>query len=326
MLASKKIKLVFTDKYKEFVPDDRDQLFRLISRNYDISLSDAPDYLIYSQVGYRHMTYDCIKIEHIAENTAPDFNEADYSIGMHPIEFGDRYVRLPLFADSPEYFALKERVNPPSKEWLLNRKFCSYVVSNGSGDPIRRRFFEALSQYKKVDSGGRYMNNVGGPVPDKKAFCSQYKFNIAFENSVSPGYTTEKLIQPLSYFTLPIYFGNSSLEDDFYADCMVRVKDESDIDRAIEEIVYLDTHDEAYLHRVTAPCLVKPIGYYEEKVEAFLRHIFDQPLAEARRTMRYGHQAYERAYKHHLYSVYEQIRPIDRVVQKVRGCIAKKVI
>ena len=66
---------------------------------------------------------------------------------------------------------------------MAKRKFCAFVVSNSNANGIRRDFFETLSEYKKVDSGGRYLNNVGGAVKDKIEFCSQHKFTIAFENT-----------------------------------------------------------------------------------------------------------------------------------------------
>lgn len=91
---------------------------------------------------------------------------------------------------------LVRRTSHLSDQELLNRKFCSFVVSNSQfSDPLRKRFFERLCKYKKVDSGGRYLNNIGGPVRDKLAFCRGYKFNIAFENSSVDGYTTEKIME-----------------------------------------------------------------------------------------------------------------------------------
>jgi len=318
------VKIGFADKYPGFVPSDRDQVVRLISEEHTLVVSENPDYLIYSQNGFRHMGYDCVKIEFIAENNVPNFNEADYAIGMHHIDFGDRYVRRPLFADAPEYSMLQERNRPPNADSLLARKFCSYVVSNGCGDPIRSRFFMELSKYKKVDGGGRYLNNVGGPVPDKRAFCSQYKFNIAFENSAVPGYTTEKLVQPLSYFSLPIYFGNPRVYEDFRPECMVRVRDESDIGRAIEEVVYLDTHDEAYLERVLAPCLVHPIDYFECQTRAFLNNIFSQDVKLARRTASYGYQAVIRQHFHQLQAFHERFGILDHVGKLVRGIMKSR--
>lgn len=53
-------------------------------------------------------------------------------------------------------------------ERLLERKFCSFVVSNGFNcDKEREIFFKLLNTYKKIDSGGRFLNNIGYRVYDK---------------------------------------------------------------------------------------------------------------------------------------------------------------
>ena len=69
-------------------------------------------------------------------------------------------------------------------------------------------FFVKLSKYKQVDSGGRTLNNIGGPVEDKMEFIKDYRFVISFENAEYPGYTTEKIIQPMFVDSIPIYWGN----------------------------------------------------------------------------------------------------------------------
>ena len=74
---------------------------------------------------------------------------------------------------------------------------------------------EKLSKYKRVDSGGRHLNNIGGPVDDKLEFQKDYKFSIAFENSAFPGYLTEKLPEAVIAQTLPIYWGDKLVHRDF---------------------------------------------------------------------------------------------------------------
>ena len=205
------------------------------------------------------------------------------------------------------------RENQMSDAELLNRKFCSFVVSNAAfGDPMRKRFFERLSKYKKVDSGGRWMNNVGGSVKDKLAFCRGYKFNIAFENSAYPGYTTEKIMEAYAAETVPIYYGNPTIETDFRPESMVRVKDESDIERAVEEVIRLDNDDAAYLAKCRERCFAEsdPL-VYEKKLESFLVHIFDQPLEAARRRCFYGHQAMMREHM-------RKLMKLDRMIGKAR--------
>ena len=133
-------------------------------------------------------------------------------------------------------------------------------------------------------------NNVGGRVPDKSACIAKYKFNIAFENSTVPGYTTEKVMEPLAVRSVPIYYGNPRIDADFDPACMVRVASRDDMNRAIEEIVRLDRDDEAYLAKLTAPSFVHPFDWYEARLTDFLRNVFDQPLDEARRLNAYGYQ------------------------------------
>ena len=88
------------------------------------------------------------------------------------------------------------------------------VVSN-PGSAKRIHFFEQLNKIKKVDSGGRYLNTIGGPVPDKLEFIKDYRFVISFENTSYPGYTTEKILEPIITDSIPIYWGNTRINEDF---------------------------------------------------------------------------------------------------------------
>lgn len=299
----KKLKIKFVD----FAPgvDVTTQLYyRLISARFDIELSDTPDYVFSGGLGGGHFAYpNAVTILRLAENDCPNFSEWDYATGFDSLAFGDRYLRVPLFAYwTTEFYPLVNRKKSMTDEELLNRKFCSFVVSNATfADPIRRKFFERLSKYKKVDSGGRWLNNVGGPVKDKLEFCRGYKFNIAFENSAYDGYTTEKIMEAYAAESVPIYFGNPTIETDFRLESMVRVKDESDIERAVEEVIRLDNDDSAYLAKCRERCFAVPDPMvYERELEAFLVHIFEQPLEQARRRARYGHQAMMREHMRKL--------------------------
>lgn len=168
------------------------------------------------------------------------------------------------------------------------------------------------------------MNNVGGPVADKRAFCEKYKFNIAFENSVSPGYTTEKVIQPLAYHSVPIYYGDPLVNCDISDACLVRVKSREDIERAVEEVIRLDSDDAAYLSKCRAPCFGEcDNAYYQKGLERFLLAIFNQDPAEAKRLNSFGYQS---AYRHRLRTIIRfdaaakyPLRKVWRFYRKLRG-------
>ena len=314
----RKIRIKFVDVGPGFIPE-RNLCYRLLKRHYDLELSDTPDYLFCGGLGHAHLRYETlVKIAMIGENVVPDFNCFDYAFGFDHLSFGDRYLRLPLYVRYGEYAALADRT-PPQREDLLNRSFCSFVVSNArQADPLRTHFFEELSKYKRVDSGGRYLNNIGGPVADKAAFCRRYKFNIAFENSVSPGYVTEKIMQPLSWFSLPIYYGDPLIESEFNPTSFVRVKDAADVARAIDEIIRLDRNDDEYLARLTAPCLAKPHGAYEAAFEKFLVDIVERPLSAAKRLNSYGYQPSLRQHFRRLEKLASGLRLPLKLAAKLR--------
>lgn len=304
-----KKRIRFVDCDPSFDPSET-FVIKHLSEEYDFEIVEDPDYLICGGLGCHHLRYDAIKILQNGENVVADFNNYDYAFGSDDLTFGDRYVRIPLFGTDSNYLSLRNRQFPTDDE-LLNRKFCSFVVSNGGGDPIRMKFFERLCRYKRVDSGGRYLNNIGGPVRDKLDFCRKYKFNIAFENSSVPGYTTEKLMQPLAVASVPIYYGNPVVGYDFTPDCMVSVKGDDDIERAVDEIIRLDTDDEAYLKKVRAPCLAhRDPEYYLKLKKNFYRHIFDQPISVARRLNTYGYQATQRRHTKPILLLHQFMRDV----------------
>lgn len=293
----KKVKINWMDSIPGLPVDiESDFIYKWLKGRYEVEITGEPDYLICSLTNHADLDYDCIKIIRSIENVVPDFNRYDYVMAFDYLTFRDRYLRLPLFATYEAYELLKEReARMPSDDELLKRKFCSFVVSNAGADPMREKFFRELSKYKKVDSGGRFLNNVGGPCANKLEFCRDYKFNIAIENSVNPGYVTEKIMEPLAVNSVPIYYGDPYVENDFTPECMVRIKGAEDIERAIEEIIALDKDDEAYLKKVKAPCLKKPWNFYNTELDAFLSNIFNQELSSAKRLSEFGHQRHMRA-------------------------------
>lgn len=278
----KSLKIKFVDFWGDFNPRFN-FIINTLKKNYEVILSDSPDYLFFSTFGYSHLEYDCVKIMFVGENIVPDFNLCDYALGFDFLDFGDRYMRLPLFLvrDNFKELSIAKDFIP---EDVLKRKFCSVVVSNAQvSNPIRERFFRLLSEYKQVDSGGKLWNNVGGPVVDKQKFISGYKFNIAFENSSVRGYTTEKIMDAMIANTLPVYWGNPWVGRDFNERSFVDVSSFSSLEKAVEYIVELDTDDVRYLEIMKEPWVNDSFIFnWEKRLNEFLVHIVEKPVTEAR--------------------------------------------
>lgn len=174
---------------------------------------------------------------------------------------------------------------------LDKKKFCNFIYSNAQ---FRKVFFEKLSKYKKVDSGGSVLNNLGYKVQNKLDFIKDYKFTIAIENSFVQGYITEKLSDPLIAGSMPLYYGDPMVGEEFNTNSFVNLRDFKSINEAIEYIVELDKNDKLYLEKLQSPCFIHANveNYYRNKTIDFFSNIFDCEKEEAKRVTRFGWAKY----------------------------------
>ena len=164
--------------------------------------------------------------------------------------------------------------------------------------------FDLLSKYKKVSSGGRYKNNIGGAIKDKDAFLGDYKFNIAFENASFKGYTTEKIVDAFAANTLPIYYGDPDVVNDFNEKAFINCNEFSSLEEAIEYVKKVDQDDN------------------ENELKDFLYHIFDQEYKLAsRRTKSITSNDYELLLKRHQFfekNIYPNYRRIKNQLTRIK--------
>lgn len=304
----KKIKINFCDFYSEF--DKKSSfLYKILQKFYIVEISEQPDYLFYSVFGIEHTKYNnCVKIFYTGENIIPDFNECDYAIGFNDITFEDRYIRYLC-----NYNSDLTRKNI-SKE-LINRNFCNFIYSNGSmgeGAKLRQDFFTKLSKYKHIDAPGKICNNMiakeleprfGDWYKSKTEFLKKYKFTIAFENSQTNGYVTEKFFQPIQANSIPIYWGALDISKDFNTKAFINCNDYKNFDEVIEKIEYLDNNDEAYLAMLKEPIEKENsrLKNQDEKLEKFLINIikkgnkpFDKDSMNIRKRLIYTNNTHQK--------------------------------
>lgn len=274
MTSSKTIKLWFSDFWRPSTVEtiQRFRLYNLLAGNWNIVLSpDQPDFLIYSCFGFEYLRYDCIRIFYTGENVRPQFDRCDYAFSFdYPIT--ERNYRLPLYRLDVTYNQLsKPRI--PDKVILEERKFCSLLSSNPRAKE-RTEFFELLSQYKRIDSGGKDRNNIGFSVADKMSWLQNYKFSIAFENSQYPGYTTEKLLHALVANTIPIYWGNPLVGKDFNPKAFINCHEYESFEDVVRLVKKIDQDDALYYEYLNQPFLYAVENEYRREENILTR--FDQ--------------------------------------------------
>ena len=248
---------------------------------------NKPDYLIYDVFGKKHINKEynnSIKIAIFSENKIPDFNEADYVISQAHINYLDRYFRYPSFLwnNIKTIKKLREKVFNSS----MRTKFCAAIISNNiSSDGFRLKFINELNKYKKVDMGGKILNNVGGTIQNKIEFLSLYKFSIAMENSEGDGYLSEKIFDSLISGTIPIYYGDYTIDEYINPKSFILIKNERNIKEKIEYIKEIDNNVEMYLNILKENILI-----YEnindvivKEKNKFIYNIFEQEKIKAKR-------------------------------------------
>tara|TARA_B110000037_G_scaffold114878_1_gene132054 strand:- start:5034 stop:6008 length:975 start_codon:yes stop_codon:yes gene_type:complete len=307
---TKRIAIVDAGNNPEFL----EAVLGFISERYTVQYTkdyDA-DYVFHSCFGYDVLKYSGVRIFATGENISPDFNISDYALAFDPIQFGDRYLRLPLLKLYPEAYAALRAPRPNAEEVMSSKTgFCAYVMSNTKNSALERiQIFDAISAYKPVASGGKWRNNVGGPVEDKIAFQSAYKFVLAIENDSSPGYLTEKFAQAAESNAVPIYWGDPSISQQLNPKAFINCHDFENTDALIDHVRQIDQDDEAYTVMLHQPWFVnniEPKEWSDNTYVGFLCRILDQPHARAfrRNQSRWGLK-YEKRYFEMAFRPFQQ--------------------
>ena len=168
----------------------------------------------------------------------------------------DKVICLPFaiayLQSSPRALSLITSRRPASK---VPEKFCCFIISNPNCT-VRNKMFQQLSKYKRVDSWGRALNNMGPLEGDWTGerilqVISQYKFIICFENKWVANYITEKIVNPFLVGCVPIYWGSPHALHIFNQRAFVYLDKQEpndvDIQKCCDEIARLDRDDTAYL-------------------------------------------------------------------------------
>ena len=289
---NKIINLYFTDFFRgsSYQNNQIKELIQILNLSFTVKIKpNNPDYLIYNIFGCNHLKekYNhAIKIAYFTENQIPDFNEADYFIAHHHINYLDRGLKIPFFKG---YFnsIIYTNFKIVRMKYLnyTKRKFCAAVISNVKyADGFRLRFINELDKYKKVDMGGHYKNNVG-KIHNKILFLSSYKFSIAMENTEGDGYISEKIIESFLSGTIPIYYGDFMIDEFINPKSYILVRGDKDMKTKIDYIKEIDINGDLYQNLLNEN-IFKDLNFnakiQKEKIE-FFYNIFSQNIKIAKR-------------------------------------------
>lgn len=271
------LKIDFVDFWPNFHKADN-YFFHLLNSQYNVTIDEVDPEIIFFSVDYgsrkernKYKNHPCKKIFYTGEGVSPNFDSSvdlicdngsrTYQIGRSDFAFtfdfssDPRHYRLPLWALHIDWFNKGGYGNPAyllPLEWInhnkfisqLKTKFCAAIFSN----PVRSRMeaFNALSAYKKVDGFGRPFGNWTDGESTKYDILKNYKFSLCFENRIRPGYYTEKLFHAKTSGTIPLYFSDKKVCEDFNPKSFINLNDFSSLKEWGEYVEYIDKNDQEY--------------------------------------------------------------------------------
>lgn len=293
----KTVKINFSGTYPGFKPE-MNHIYAILKKHYDVKITDDADYILCDIFGipYEYCKYDQIRIMSVGENYTPDFNLVDYAISRYPIYFQDRHFYLPGCTSPIRHWEELANKNREYSTEILREKvyFANFIAGHESEYGIRGDFFKKLCSYKHVEAPGKYLNNMpeGQTVQwtnnSKTDFQRKCKFTLCFESTKHEGFITEKITDAFYADTIPVYYGSSSITEFFNSRAFINCSDYDSFDEVVKKIIELDNDDEKYLEMLRQPILVD--SDYPKKIydamEAWVLHIFEQPLEKAYRRSR----------------------------------------
>ncbi len=265
-------------------------LYGILKKIYDIEIVEKnPDMVIAADYLCSHLKYDCFKIFLCSENMSLNHKYADISLAPNQIH---GYPNTKHYSSISHEPCLKQMINKKSYDEFKElkkspkTKFCAFLYSNYKAK-ARKVFCTKLMDYKKVDCLGKIMRNteIIAPRKDNNFYSSNwqgqamniyknYKFVIAFENSSSLGYLTEKILHPLSVGSIPIYWGAPDVKDYINPECFINVNDFDSFEDCIEYIKKVDTDDELYEQYINAQPILPNSKLYQmsnDEIGKFLK-------------------------------------------------------
>lgn len=222
------IKIGWIDFYPHWNPTSNyvTTILDLAGINYEVT--DSPgdaDLLFCSVYGVDYLTSGLYKSKFgfllSGENVRPNFLVYDFSMTTDPYAYCGKNVRWPEYFsqlnwsshDKIDSIEKLDSLVPFYKSWEERDIMFSIIYNNAC--PHREHFTALLKNKYGSASVQSYGSTRIGRDCNKYEILGRSKFHLAFENSIHPGYVTEKLFQSLLMGTFSLYWGASDVQRDF---------------------------------------------------------------------------------------------------------------
>lgn len=196
-----------------------------------------------------------------AEPYQEPYYDWEHHLGYKFIEDKDKEAYLPLWYLETDLFGqysvgrhkqlheIEKLLEPRTVTLETKTNFaCSFI---GNRQSMRIRTINVLKQFDKVDVYGRSVDNY---VEDKVNVAQKYFFQICFENTVFPGYITEKIMHSYISENVPLWMGLAT-DVDLNKSAFINLLDFNDLVEFQRYVINLYHDKEAILEIIQQPLL-----------------------------------------------------------------------
>lgn len=222
------------------------------------------------------------------ESYSPNRKLYNYSLTMaHPNENELNHLYL------PNWVSVVRRNDPTIQlKFLLNEQksletkkyFCNYIYKKNYNH--RKKIFDIVNSIQEVHSFGKDLNNKKIPKKfhnlsrdiQKIEIQKDYKFNLAIENKVQSGYTTEKIITSFFCNNIPIYFGDPNIQKVFNPERILIINNLYDSE-IVERINKISSNELLFEEKVKTPVFIDnvlPEFAKEDYIYTFFSKLFSE--------------------------------------------------
>lgn len=183
-----------------------------------------------------------INIFHTIENERHN-NLYDFSVSYDYTDNPQKNFRFPYWMESIDWshegvvrpkplrisrhFKIEE-LQKPLTDNFLNRNWRCAAFFGQMREP-RLQLFEAIKKVLPVDGFGKGFDkgikNSQSSGIYKDLMLSKYAFNLCPENSLYPGYYTEKVLESFGAGSIPLTWADSNIKSDFNSNSFINLND-----------------------------------------------------------------------------------------------------
>ncbi len=222
----------------------------------------------------------------------PSLRHVDFAFSLDPGK-GKNCWCTPLYPQPEFQSLLPGAERDTSRETFLEMpktRFCNFIYKNSlmGQTRVRRDFCKLLAQYKRVDCPAESLNNMqriartgtAGGVRTKFHFMASCKFSIAFENTSTSYYVTEKILHPLYAGSVPIYWGCPEVAKFYNPAAFINCHDYASFEEAIQRVIEVDSNPRLYEEYRNAPPILPESNFFAAKrqAEKYAAAIIDEVL------------------------------------------------